>query len=328
MARNQGLRSHSAHALGSSGPTVVCPFFPRHFRTRGRRTKHIRAHHPGEPYIPNSPVPPPPIPCSSSLPPQPIPSNNPPRSPFPDYLLPAFLRSVEIAALYSDAEDDLDSVPDMDDPQVREIFLDGFTRLYHSKLDGKVEFVCGYAPTLRLHVGRICDEGGNSIPLDTPLPPRCSDKGLDDWTPFNSGADFELADYLFRDSQMSARQINILLDILAAFADVRDEEPPFSTATQLYNTIDMIPLGEVRWESFVLQYDGHRPAENIPPWMEAQYDVWFRDPRTLIYNLLSNPEFNFGFDYKPYQERTTDEVHRFRDFMSGDWAWNQAVGLQ
>jgi hypothetical protein len=45
----------------------------------------------------------------------------------------------------------------------------------------------------------------------------------------------------------------------------------------------------------------------------------------LVQNLLSNPDFKTDFDYAPFQERTTDGVHRFRDFLSGNWAWNQAV---
>jgi hypothetical protein len=49
----------------------------------------------------------------------------------------------------------------------------------------------------------------------------------------------------------------------------------------------------------------------------------FRNPCTLVHNLLSNPTFESGFDYAPYQERTADGVHRFQDFMSGNWAWTR-----
>jgi Plavaka transposase len=61
--------------------------------------------------------------------------------------------------------------------------------------------------------------------------------------------------------------------------------------------------------------------------MEAEYDVWFWDPCTLVHNLLPNPDFNSGFDYSPFQEHTSDGVHHFQDFMSGNWAWTQAVSL-
>jgi Plavaka transposase len=163
-----------------------------------------------------------------------------------------------------------------------------------------------------------------------PPPPRHSDKGSDDWTPYDNHLQFEVADFLYRRNQMSARHINFLLSLWAVslVRAIHDVEPPFSTATQLYDTIDSTPLGDVTWESFALQYNGHRPVENTPSWMQAEYDVWFRDPRTLVHNLLSNPDFKSGFDYAPYQERTANGIHRFQDFMSGNWAWNQAVGLQ
>jgi Plavaka transposase len=127
---------------------------------------------------------------------------------------------------------------------------------------------------------------------------------------------------------MSAGDINFLLTLWAASLAVHNDKPPFSKATKLYGTIDSTPLGDVTWESFALQYNGPQPVGNTPSWMQAEYDVWFRDPHTLVQNLLSNPDFKSGFDYVPYQEHTTDGVHRFRDFMSGNWAWNQAVGIQ
>ena len=163
--------------------------------------------------------------------------------------------------------------------------------------------------------------------MDTPPPPRGSDKGSDDWSPFNSRLQFEVGDFLFRKNQIPAGQANLLLAFWSASLAIYDAEPPFSKTSHLHDTIDSIPLGDVAWESFALQYNGPRPVENIPPWMEAEYDVWFRDSRTLVHNLLSNPDFKSGFDYTPYQERTNEGVHRFQDFMSGNWAWNQAVGI-
>jgi hypothetical protein len=70
----------------------------------------------------------------------PPPSNNTPPSPFSDYLPPPSPGGVdEIAAQNSDAEDDLNAAPGMNDPP------DGssITHAYHSKLDGKVYFFLG-----------------------------------------------------------------------------------------------------------------------------------------------------------------------------------------
>src|SRR4030088_80147 len=130
MVPNQKFRTHNAHALGSPPPTTVCPYCPRHFRSRGGRTKHILAHHQAESgsHEPNPSAPPSPIPYSSSHPSSPILSNyTPPHSsnympmppsPFPDYLPPPLDGGVEIATLNLDAEDNLDVAPGMNDPQV------------------------------------------------------------------------------------------------------------------------------------------------------------------------------------------------------------------
>ena len=61
--------------------------------------------------------------------------------------------------------------------------------------------------------------------------------------------------------------------------------------------------------------------------MEVEYNVWFRDPCTLVHNLLSNPDFKSDFDYVLFQEHTTDGVHCFQDFMSGNLGWKQVACL-
>ena len=121
--------------------------------------------------------------------------------------------------------------------------------------------------TLRLHAGQICDEGGNNMPPDASPPPCGSDKGSEDWTPYNNCLQFEVTDFLFRWNQMLARDINHLLELWAACPTITDIEPPFWKATHLYSTIDLTPLGDMTWESFALQYNGRRPVQNTPLWM-------------------------------------------------------------
>ncbi|KAF8489738.1 hypothetical protein JB92DRAFT_3085234 [Gautieria morchelliformis] len=164
---------------------------------------------------------------------------------------------------------------------------------------------------------------GDAIPPDT-LPPRGSGQGPDDWTPYANRLEFEVADFLYRRNQMSAGDINFILSLWAASLAIHNDKPPFSKVRHMYDMIDSTPLGDISWESFSLQYNGEIREDNVPSWMEADYDVWFRDPRILVHNLVSNPDFKFNFDYTPFQERTTDNTHRFRDFMSGNWAWSQA----
>ena len=352
--------------IGSPPPTLKCPYCPRHFKTRSGRTRHIQAKHPtngSEPHAPDtvaaartstSPIPSPrqssfhdPSPVSSHfLPsfhgPSPVPSHFMPSfhdpSPVPSHFMPSFHDPSPVPSHFMpsfppsiDGFNDVDPNIDMD---IERPLPDAscITRVFHPKLNGMSIFFFTYTLTSRLtflFIGEICDESGNGLPPDIPPAPHDLDKGPNNWTPYYSRLQFEVADFLFRRNQMSAGDINILLSLWSASLAIHGGGPPFSNATHLYNTIDSTPLGNVAWESFSLLYNGTRPESNVPSWMqpEAEYDVWFRNPRTLVNNLLSNPDFKSDFDYAPFQERTGDGRHRFQDFMSGNWAWNQAVGL-
>lgn len=154
-----------------------------------------------------------------------------------------------------------------------------------------------------LFSGTICDEHGNDLPPDTPPPPCPSDRGPDDWTPYGNRVEFEVADFLYRCNQMSGSDIDFIFNLWAASLASHGDTPPFANHADMYETIDATPLGDVSWESFSLQYNGVRPEGDVPSWMMAEYDVWFRDARHLVHNIISNPDFkNDEFDYAPLQE--------------------------
>jgi hypothetical protein len=102
---------------------------------------------------------------------------------------------------------------------------------------------------------------------------------------------------------------------------------PFSDHQDLYDTIDAIPIGGVPWQSHTFNYEGLKPEHDIPKWMTADYTVWYRDPRLLFLNMLENPDFVESFDYAPLREFDNTGSRRYKNFMSGDWAWKQAVRL-
>jgi len=62
------------------------------------------------------------------------------------------------------------------------------------------------------------------------------------------------------------------------------------------------------------------------PWMSDVYDVWYRDLRQVVHNLLGRTDIKDEMDFVPYREfdATNDQRH-WEDFMSGDWAWDEAV---
>ncbi|KAG2116276.1 hypothetical protein DEU56DRAFT_974984 [Suillus clintonianus] len=171
--------------------------------------------------------------------------------------------------------------------------------------------------------GLKCDINGDFIDQNAPPTPRTEALSTD-WTPYDSRVGFETAEFLFTRNQMSARQIDSLLDLWAATLIKHQDSPPFSGHRDLYDTIDATPLGELAWESFTMSYNGIKPAEDVPPWMTGTYEVWFRDPRLLVHNILANPDFDGEIEYVPYRDYNDNDQRCFKNFFSGDWAWNQA----
>lgn len=173
---------------------------------------------------------------------------------------------------------------------------------------------------------RPCDREGNFLPRGTP-PPPLSDKTSDDWTPYKSRVEFELADYLFTKNQTPMHSIDQLLNIWAAsLIEGGSKTTLFPDHRALYKTIDDTPLGDIKWQSFSVKYTGEIPEQGVAPWMTDTYDVWFRDPCNVVNNMLSNPDYAMEIDLQPYREYATENDERqWQDFMSGDWAWSQAV---
>jgi hypothetical protein len=124
---------------------------------------------------------------------------------------------------------------------------------------------------------------------------------------------------------MSATDINCLLNIWGASSAAHGEAPPFQNHKDLYSTIDSTPLDDVPWESFSLRFNGTRPDDKVPHWMDTDYEAWFRSPCKLVHNIISNSDFNGSFDFMPYQEYDAKETRHYHNVMSGNWAWRQAV---
>ncbi|KAG2142346.1 hypothetical protein DEU56DRAFT_939653 [Suillus clintonianus] len=182
-----------------------------------------------------------------------------------------------------------------------------FFRNYHTQLNG-----------------RPCDEHGHFLEDDAP-PPPCEPQSPNDWTPFRNRTEFETADLFYVQNPTPARKIDAHLALWASTLLKHGDVPPFADHRDLYETIDSIPLGEVKWESFACSYSGEKPEGDYPPWMDSTFDVWYRDPRQVVHNMLANPEFAHEMDFRPYREYSTEgEERQYRDFMSANWAWDQA----
>jgi len=146
-----------------------------------------------------------------------------------------------------------------------------------------------------------------------------------DWTPFASHVGFELAKLIFRDAELSRSHVNRLMDLWTASMIEVGGVAPFVSGEDLLDQIDQIKLGHVPWHSFTAAYSGDEPASpDSPLWMREEYEVWFRDPREIVHNIIGNPKFSNSVDYIPYRD-FANRKRRWSEFMSGDWAWEQAV---
>jgi hypothetical protein len=148
---------------------------------------------------------------------------------------------------------------------------------------------------------------------------------MDDWTPFPSRASFELTEILYLKAHLSQNLIDQLLDIWKVTLVPHGDVPPITDHKDLHAKIDAIELGNVQWKSYTAQYQWLRPESGpVPEWMKTDYHLWYRDPRQVIHHILANPEFASGIDHTPHRD-FEDEKRQYRDFMSGNWAWDQCV---
>lgn len=174
-------------------------------------------------------------------------------------------------------------------------------------------------------LGTPCDEDGFDLPAGTPPPPR-QPKPKGDWSPFESRVQFDLAERLYTKDESSAPTIDDILQIWAADKLESGGNAPFANHKEMYGTIDGISHGDVPWQSFMVAYDGERPATNPPEWMKTKFVVWHRDLKQVVHQLLANPDFEGEINYSPYRE-FCDGKRRWGDFMSGNWSWKEAVSI-
>jgi hypothetical protein len=124
---------------------------------------------------------------------------------------------------------------------------------------------------------------------------------------------------------MSAGNLDELLQLWQESLAVYGGEAPFFNHEHLYDKVDEIPIGGVPWQHFVMSYNGPCAENGTLPWMKNDYEVYFRDPHHLLSDMLANPQFAEDFDYMPEQQFDMNGSHKYKHFMSGDWAWKQAV---
>ncbi|KDQ05944.1 hypothetical protein BOTBODRAFT_60809 [Botryobasidium botryosum FD-172 SS1] len=163
---------------------------------------------------------------------------------------------------------------------------------------------------------------GNLLPSGAAPPPRSTQVP---WDPFSNRLEFDTVYFLFKKEQMSGPRINELLQLWAASLLKHNDEPPFTSMEDLYETLDAIPQGDAPWHSFSASYTGPRPTgRDTPAWMLREYTIWHRNPRTVVHNMFHNGDLDGEIDYTPYQDFLANGQRDWKNVMSANWAWRQA----
>ncbi|KAF5373982.1 hypothetical protein D9615_009931 [Tricholomella constricta] len=170
--------------------------------------------------------------------------------------------------------------------------------------------------------GSKFDADGYELNEEDPPPPPRDPPNPTDYFPFSSRAEFELSELLYVDVEMREKHVDRLMHTMSA---LYNQPPPMSSHSELHSIIDHIGLADVQWDSFSVEYDGPRPADGqeVPVWMTTSHQIWFRDPLKVLESQLANPTFNDKIDYAP-KKVTKGGKRRYKNLMSGKWAWAQA----
>ena len=167
-----------------------------------------------------------------------------------------------------------------------------------------------------------CDSDGNLLPPGVPPPPRPGPEP-GDWAPFHSELQFQIADIFYRRAEISASNINEILEVWAqSFSDC-DGHAPFKNHEEMHATIDASRLGDVPWQCMVT--DIAEDVDDRTPWTQTRYEIWYRNPDSVVSNMLDNPDFDRQFDTRAYIELDADQNRRWSNVMSGNIAWRRSV---
>ncbi|KAL6298938.1 hypothetical protein BKA93DRAFT_753777 [Sparassis latifolia] len=146
------------------------------------------------------------------------------------------------------------------------------------------------------------------------------------WSPFNDEVQFKTADFLFRKVEMFQPDIDYLMELWGLSLMKHGDLGPFDSYDHMYAVIDDVAEGSAPWKCFVSQGEADLPP-NAPNWQSEEYHIWYRDPRTVIANMLDNPDFAGEFDPAPYIHVDASDNRRWSDFMSGNYSWRHSTQI-
>jgi hypothetical protein len=180
--------------------------------------------------------------------------------------------------------------------------------------------------TITCNLALPCNSDGNFLPPGTP-PSHQEAQPQGDWAPFHNKVQFELADFLFHDAELSVSKVDVLLDLWTQSLSELDAPGPMRDHKELHALKDSSTLGDVPWQYMVTCFDedGEHTSSLPTPWSQTKYEVWYHNPNTVVSNMLANPDFNGQFDVRPYIDLDEHQKRCWSNVMSGNIAWRCSV---
>ena len=174
----------------------------------------------------------------------------------------------------------------------------------------------------------IPTRNGNFISIHSHPPPSVAPNATEDnpWHPFDNRLGFDWAHYYYVELQALEKKINKGLNLwLAAKLQAGDDTPlSWSSAAEMYATIDSIQEGNAPFETISFKYLGPLPP-SPPCWMTKTYELCIRDAHVLMHNQLRTANFKDQINLRPYRQFDHKGDCVWSNLMSGDWVWNEAV---
>jgi hypothetical protein len=101
-------------------------------------------------------------------------------------------------------------------------------------------------------------------------------------------------------------------------------EPVFKSVEELHSAIDDSSYGGAAWRELDFQYDGH-VDEHSASWKKETYVSHARNTFQAVKAMVASSEFHGKWDTTPIKEYTSEHKRLYSNFMSGRWAWCEAV---
>jgi hypothetical protein len=201
----------------------------------------------------------------------------------------------------------------------------GPERVYHPFLTGMLIYSVPYYDINSSFSGAPCDERGALLEAGSgPTPQQATENPAH---PFEDADEFELAEWVFKEAELSNGKIDDLFRIWANHARRKGGGVPYRNAKDVYKLIDAIDEGVAPWKVQDLCYTGVR-GQKCPKWQKQKYELYYRDPDAVVKHMLANPDYDGFIDYQPYQEFNAAGRRRYGEFMSGLFSWRQAVSFR